>query len=62
MYANDMALAADSITELQNGMDVIKQWADENELVMNAVKTELMDSEEEDGSRKMTTSCVMDTY
>lgn len=42
MYADDMALAADSITELQNGMDVIKQWADENELVMNAVKTELM--------------------
>ena len=31
-YADDMAIAADNISDMQNGMDVISQWADGNEL------------------------------
>lgn len=42
MYADDMALASDSIKDLQKGMDLLTKWADINELVMNLRKTELM--------------------
>ena len=37
-----MALAADNISDMQKGMDVITQWADDNELKINLKKTELM--------------------
>ena len=40
--ADDMALDADNISEMQKGMDVITQWADDNELKINLKKTELM--------------------
>ena len=36
-----MALA-DNIKDLQKEMDLITQWADENKLMVNALKTELM--------------------
>ena len=42
IYADDMALASDNINDLQKGMDLITQWAEENELVVNEQKTELM--------------------
>ncbi|KAJ4429092.1 hypothetical protein ANN_26093 [Periplaneta americana] len=42
IHADDMALAADSITDLQKGTNLIRQWAEENEVVLNVLKTELM--------------------
>jgi Reverse transcriptase (RNA-dependent DNA polymerase). len=41
-YADDMALAADNISDTQKAMDVITQWADDNELKINLKMTELM--------------------
>ena len=37
-----MALAADNIRDLHKGMDIITQWAEENDLTINGSKTELM--------------------
>lgn len=42
IYADDMALASDNIEDLQKGMDLLTEWADDNELMMNLRKTELM--------------------
>ena len=39
-YADDMAIAADNISDMQKGMDIITQWADDNELKIN-LKTQL---------------------
>ena len=37
-----MTIAADNISGMQKGMDVITQWVDDNELNINLKKTDLM--------------------
>ena len=35
IYSDDMAIAADNISDMQKGMDIMTQWADDNELKIN---------------------------
>ena len=42
IYSDDMAIAADNISDMQKGMDVNTQWADDKELKINLKTTELM--------------------
>ena len=42
IYADDMAVASRSRTQLQRAVDMLVEWADANELEINQEKTELM--------------------
>ena len=47
IYADDMTLSSDNIEELKVAMDLINDWAGENEMALNENKTELIGSFQE---------------
>ena len=42
LYADDMALASGSKQQLQKAVDMLSEWAEENEMYVNEKKTELV--------------------